>query len=69
MDFENKKQKKTEKIGEIAGFVIMYFIFTTILYFLLYLIHKLPADWTYFHVIIITLFIVLVGALIKKLLK
>ena len=34
MDLE-KKNKKNEKIWEKAGFVAMYFIFTTLLYFIL----------------------------------
>jgi len=57
------------KIGIWVGYVIMYFIFTTILFFILKLLHKIPENWNYFHVILITLTIVLLGTLIKMLLK
>ena len=66
MNFEAKKPKKiTEKIG----YVVMYFIFTTIFYFILKSLDKLPDSWNYFHVLSLTLSIVLLGTLIKLLLK
>ncbi len=65
MDFKPKK----DKIPQIIGYTIMYFIFTTILFFILILTDKLPINWNYFHVLIITLFIILLGRLIKLLLK
>ena len=47
----------------------MYFVFTTIFYFILKLLNKIPDSWGYFHVLILTLFIVLLGTLIKLLLR
>lgn len=55
----------TEKIGEILGFAIMYLIFTTILYFILDFFEKLPSNWNYFTLAMATLFLVLIGILIK----
>ena len=66
MNFEVRKSKKR---GEKIGYVIMYFIFTTILYFILKLLDKIPDSWTYFHVLSLTLSIVLLGTLIKLLLR
>ena len=57
------------KIGEIIGYIFGYFIFTTILYFILVLLKKIPEDWDYFYVVGITLIIMVVGITIKKLLK
>jgi len=67
MNFEEKK--RIEFFGKGAGFVITYLIFTTVLYFLLKLIGKFPSDWTYFHIIFITFFIILLGTVIRLLLK
>ena len=58
-----------KKIGKWTGYVIMYFIFTTILFFILKLLHRIPENWNYFHVVLITIMIVLLGTLIKMLLK
>lgn len=62
-------KKKSRKIGKIIGYVGMYIIFTIILYFVLYFLHKLPETWNFLHIIMISLFIVLLGTLIKLLLK
>jgi len=66
MNFEAKKVKKT---GRRAGYVIMYLIFSTIFYFILRLLDKIPDSWNYFHVLSLTLSIVLLGTLIKLLLR
>lgn len=63
------ENKSSEKFGRIVGGVVMYFVFTTILFFILRFLNKLPEKWNYFHVILITIFIVLLGSLIKMLLK
>ncbi len=67
MNFNEKNH--TEKIGRITGFLVMYFIFTTILFFILKLTNKLPAKWTYIHIMIIVVLILFLGNLIKFLLK
>lgn len=64
-----KFEKKSNKIVQWCGYIAMYFIFTTVLYFLLKFLNKLPETWGYIHVIVITLFMVLLGKLIKMLLK
>lgn len=67
MTFEQNKSIK--KLGEILGYIFSYFLFTTILFFILVLLKKIPETWNYFHVMGITILIVLIGAIIKRLLK
>ena len=54
-----------QNIGKIIGYVLMYFVFTTILYFILLILDKLPIFRNYFNVILLTLIIVLMGRGIK----
>jgi len=61
--------KKESRIYLVIGYIIMYFIFTTVLYFILKYFDKIPENWNYIHMMVITLFIVLLGKLIKILLK
>src|SRR3989344_1310655 len=42
-----------KKPGKVIGFIVMYFIFTSILYFALQLLKKLPGNWNYMHVVLI----------------
>jgi cell division protein FtsW (lipid II flippase) len=58
-----------EKIGEKFGFVLMFFISATILFFILKILKKMPDSWTYFHVLILVFLVILVGIFIKKWLK
>ena len=67
LNFDDTKPE--EKTGRIFGYVLAYFIFTTLLYFVLTFLKKIPESWTYFHIMAITLLIVGIGSLIKKLLK
>ncbi len=67
MKFE--ENKKAEKIGEKTGFIVMYFIFTTFIYLILKLLKKLPENWSYIHITILTLVIVIIGGILKKILK
>jgi len=55
--------------GRITGFIFMYFLFTTIFYFILKLTDKFPTNWGYIHIIFITLLLILTGRLIKRWLK
>ncbi|MBW2990836.1 hypothetical protein KY348_03960 [Candidatus Woesearchaeota archaeon] len=64
-----EENKGVEKFSERIGFVFAYFLFTTILFFALLLLKKLPNSWTYFHIIGVVLLITLAGAGIKRLLK
>ena len=58
-----------EKVGEKLGYVFSYFLFTTILFFILLLLKKLPESWFYIHVMGIVILIVITGTIIKRLLK
>jgi len=60
---------ETEKAGEITGFILMFFLSSTILYFALKFLNKLPHSWNYFNVLALVFAITLTGTLIKKLLK
>jgi len=55
--------------GEKLGYLFAYFLFTTILYFVLAFLNKIPKSWTYFHIMGIALLIALAGIIIKRLLK
>lgn len=67
MEFE--KDRTTEKTAAKAGFILSYFLFTTILFFILMFLGKLPDSWSYIHIMIITLGIVIMGKIIEWLLK
>lgn len=64
-----ERNKSIEKFGEKIGFIFSYFLFTTILFFILTLLTKIPESWSYFHIMAITFLIALLGIIIKKLLK
>ncbi|MEK6846902.1 MAG: hypothetical protein AABY16_01915 [Nanoarchaeota archaeon] len=67
MQFDEKTF--VDRFPRKVGYFLMYLIFTVVLYFILKILDKLPLDWTVFHVVGITLAIVLFGRLIKLLLK
>ena len=50
-----------KQVWKVVGFLISYALFTTILYFILSFLHKIPASWSIFHVAGITLLITLAG--------
>ena len=64
-----EENRSLQKIGEIVGFICMYLLFTTILFFILVLLDKIPSSWSYFHIMAITFLIALIGAIIKRFLK
>ena len=64
-----EENKTIEKIGEKLGYVFSYFLFTTILFFILILLKKVPESWSYLYVMGITILIALVGIAIKRILK
>lgn len=57
------------RAGVAMGYTLSYFLFTTILFIMLILLKKIPASWTYFHVMGITGAIALAGIAVKRLLK
>jgi hypothetical protein len=67
MQFEESGDVR--KVGEYAGYIISYLAFTTILYFVLTLLHRVPLWWNFFHTALVTLSIVIVGELLKKVLE
>lgn len=67
MRFE--ENKFAEKLGVKIGYLFGYFLFTTILFFLLRLTDKIPSNWIYLDIMIITFLITLIGITLKKFLK
>ena len=67
MNFE--EDKKLEKLGEKTGYLFSYFMFTTILFFVLTFLDKMPAGWAYFHIMTITMSIAVSGTALKRSLK
>lgn len=62
-----ERNKSVEKCGRKIGYLFSYLLFTTMLYFIL--INKLPTDWSFFHVMIISLLVVVVGTIIQRALR
>lgn len=58
-----------ETWGYRTGFTFSYLVFTTILFFVLTWLDKLPEAWTYFHVMGLTVLIVLLGLGIQRMLR
>ena len=64
-----EENKNIEKVGMMLGYLFSYFLFTTILSFILVVLRKIPESWSYFHVMAITILIAFIGVIIKRLLK
>jgi hypothetical protein len=64
-----EKTNTLEKLGEKIGFIIMFFIFSTIFYFILKILEKIPNSWNYFHIMGLVFLITLIGIFINKMLK
>ncbi len=67
MNFE--ENKLIENLSEKVGFVFSYFVFTTVLFFILSYTNRLPQGADYFYAVKITLTIIMTGILLKYLLK
>lgn len=63
------ESKLVMRFGEKFGFLFAYLIFTTILVFILNKLDKIPQSWNYLHIAAITLCIVFIGYIVKRLLK
>jgi hypothetical protein len=61
--------KLVEKFGERAGYVVGYFLFTTVLFFILLLLNKISESFSYIHVMAITFLIAVLGVIVKRFLK
>jgi len=64
-----EENKTIENLGEKLGYIFGYFLFTTILFFILGVLKKIPESWSYIHVMGIVTLIVLVSTIIKRFLK
>ena len=67
MKFE--ENKNFEIFGWKIGYLFSYFLFTTALFLILAFLNKLPNNWDYLNIMLITIFIALVGIIFKRLLK
>jgi hypothetical protein len=67
MEFD--KNHSNFSISVYAGYLFSYFIFTTVLYFILTLLNKIPCEWTYFHVMIITISLIIISKILGKILE
>jgi len=63
------EQTRVRKFGKIIGYSFSYFLFTTILFYILTLTTKLPTSWTYVHIMGVTISISLIGIGIKRILR
>lgn len=63
------RDRTSEQIGERAGFFGAYLVFTTILFFILTYLGKLPEGWSYFHVAGLVFAIAAIGVELKDILK
>lgn len=64
-----EQNKSITKLGERVGYIFAYFVFTTILFFILGILNKIPVTWSYFHIMAVAFIIALTGIVIKWLLK
>lgn len=65
MDFE--KSNISENMGRITGNVFAYFLFTTIIFFILVFFKE--TRWLYPQVMALTFLVVLTGIILRRLLK
>lgn len=63
-----EQDRSLENLGEKLGSIFSYFLFTTMLFLVLTFTGKLQS-WTYFHVMGITLLVVLLGKIINRYLQ
>jgi CDP-diglyceride synthetase len=61
-----KEKNPIENYGEKIGFIFGYFLFTTVLFFILNFLNKIPKNWSYLNLMTLTFVIALIGTLIKR---
>ncbi len=67
MEFKHLSEKgRYEGLGSTVGYIASYFVFTTVLFFVLTYVGKLPETWTYFHIMAIVLLIAGIGYSLKR---
>lgn len=57
---------KLYSLAKLTGFIFAYFISTTMLYFILVFLNKLPVLWTYFDIAKIMLGVAIIGLGLKR---
>jgi len=55
--------------GKYSGFLVSFLLFSTILFLILSYFDKLPARWSFFHVILVVLVITIIGFGVRKLIQ
>jgi len=67
MIFERSRASK--RFGQATGYLIAYLFSSTVLFYILFFLKKLPKTWTFFHVMDIVLAITITGLILKRLLR
>lgn len=62
-------QQHPGKLGWVSGYAAAYLFFTTALFFMLTLLEKLPGSRSYFHIMVITALVAILGLAVTRLLK
>lgn len=57
------------RVGRRAGFLFAYFLFTTMLFLIMTVLGKMPAFWSYFHVMGVTFLVTLAGVVAVRFLR
>lgn len=65
----SEENKTIESLGEKLGYIFSYFIFTTILFFILSISNKISGPLSYVYVMVIVALISVAGILIKRFLR
>jgi len=65
----HRDDKNSPKVGKIVGYLFSYFLFATVLYFILKYTDKLPNNWSYINIVLLTLGIVFIGLILGKILR
>lgn len=64
-----KINKEKYLVIKRVGFVCSFLLFTIFLFLVFKLLNKTPGEWGYLHFFMISLTIILVGILLKQILK
>ena len=61
-----EEDNSVQVFGERVGYASAYLLFTTVLFIVLTLLSKLPASWSYLHVMGVTFSISLLGVVTRR---
>lgn len=53
----------------MSGYAVAYLLSTTVLFFMLTLLEKLPGSWSYPHITALNALVALLGLAVRRLLK